>query len=141
STLMNFGGISLAAVAGTITYYVFGAIGGSFFSNVYRPYEGVFRPRAAILGFLPFGVAGTLVAMFIAAAIYAWGYRRGRILSGLQFGFLMGLFVIFGCVVHEYVITNVGLTVEAVEAVGELVGWTLAGAAIGLIYRPLQKTT
>jgi hypothetical protein len=45
---MNFGRITLAAVVGTITYYVFGAFGGSFFSNVYRPYEGVFRPRAAI---------------------------------------------------------------------------------------------
>ncbi|HEY3676471.1 MAG TPA: hypothetical protein VGK84_10820 [Candidatus Tumulicola sp.] len=138
---MNFGRITLAAVAGTITYYVFGAVGGSFFANVYQPYQNVFRPRGAIMGFLPYGLAGTLVAMFIASAIYAWGYRKGRILSGLQFGFLIGLFIVFGCVVHEYVIVNVGLNVEAVEALGELVGWTLAGAAIGLIYRPAQKAT
>ena len=138
---MNFARITLAAVAGTITYYVFGAIGGGLFANVYRPYEGVLRPRAAIVGFLPYGFAGTLVAMFIAAAIYAWGYRRGRFLSGLQFGFLMGLFVLFDCVVHEYVIVNVGLNVEAVEGLGQLIGWTLAGAAIGLIYRPSQKAT
>jgi hypothetical protein len=136
---MNFGRITLAAVVGTITYYVFGAIGGSLFANVYRPYEGVLRPRSAIVGFLPFGLAGTLVAMFIAATIYAWGCRGGRALAGLQFGFLMGLFVVFGCVVHEYVIVNVGLNVEAVEGLGELIGWTLAGVAIGLVYRPAQK--
>ena len=138
---MNFGRITLAAIVGTVTYYVFGAIGGGLFANVYRPYEGVFRPRGAIMGFLPYGFAGTLVAMFIAATIYAWGYRGGRALAGLQFGVLMGLFVIFACVVHDYVIVNVGLAVEAVEGLGQLIGWALAGVAIGLIYRPLQTAT
>jgi hypothetical protein len=133
---LNFGRITLAAVVGTITYYVFGAIGGALFANVYAPYEGVFRPRSAIMGYLPYGLAGTLVAMFIAAAIYAWGYKGGRALAGLQFGALMGLFVIFGCVVHDYVIDNVGINVELVEGLGQLAGWALAGVAIGLVYRP-----
>jgi hypothetical protein len=133
---MNFGRITLAAIVGTITYYAFGAIAGGLFAGVYRPYEGVLRPRGAIMGLMPYGLAGTLVAMFIAAAIFAWGYRGGRFVAGLQFGVLIGLFMIFGCVMREYVIINLGLNVEMVEALGQLIGWTLAGAAIGLAYRP-----
>jgi hypothetical protein len=133
---MNFGRITIAAVIGTITYYVFGALTSGLFANVYRPYEGIFRPRSAIMGYIPFGLAGTLVAMFIAAMIYAWGYKGGRALAGLQFGALMGLFVIFGCVVHDYVIVNVGLNVEVVEGLGQFVGWALAGTAMGLVYQP-----
>jgi hypothetical protein len=132
---MNFRRITLAAIAGTICYYVFGAISVGIFANVYRPYEGILRPRSAIMGYLPYGLAGTLVAMFIAATIYAWGYKGGRALRGLQFGVLMGLFVLFGCVVHDYVIVNVGLKVELVEGLGQLVGWAIAGVAIGLVYR------
>jgi hypothetical protein len=137
---MNYGRITLAAIVGTIVYYIFGAIGGAFFANVYAPYAGVFRSRDAIVGYLPYGFAGTLVAMFIAAAIYAIGYKGGGAASGLRFGFLLGLFVIFGCVVHDYVIVNVGVRVELVEGLGELVGWTLAGIAIGLIYRPSRRS-
>lgn len=138
---MNFGRITIAAVIGTITYYIFGAATSGFFSNVYQPYEGVFRARNAIMSHIPLGLAGTLVAMFIAAMIYAWGYKGGRGLAGLQFGALMGLFVVFGCVVHDYVIVNVGINVEIVEGLGQLIGWTLAGAAIGLVYRPAVRAT
>jgi hypothetical protein len=135
---MNFNRITLAAIVGTITYYVFGAIGGALFANVYRPYTAVFRSRDVIMGYLPFGLAGTLVAMFVAATIYAWGYKGGGAAAGLRFGFLLGVFVIFACVVHDYVIVNVGRDVELVEALGQLVGWSLSGVAIGLIYRPAQ---
>jgi hypothetical protein len=138
---MNFGRITLAAIAGTICYYVFGAVSVGLFANVYRPYEGILRPRSAIMGYLPYGLAGTLVAMFIAATIYAWGYKRGRALQGLQFGVLMGLFVLFGCVVHDYVIVNVGINVELVEGLGQLIGWAIAGIAIGLVYRPPTRGT
>ena len=44
--------------------------------------------------------------------------------------------LIFACVLHDYVIINVGQDVGLVEALGQLAGWALAGAAIGLIYRP-----
>jgi hypothetical protein len=135
---MNYGRITLAAIVGTIVYYLFGAIGGAFFANVYAPYAGVFRPREAIMGYLPYGFAGTLVAMFIASAIYGLGYKSGGVGSGLRFGFLLGLFMIFGCVIHDYVIINVGIGVELVEGLGQLVGWSLAGLAIGLIYRPTR---
>jgi hypothetical protein len=30
----------------------------------------------------------------------------------------------------------VGVGVELVEALGQLIGWSLAGVAIGLVYRP-----
>ena len=133
---MNFRSMALASVAGTLIYYAFGAIGGVFFANVYSHYADVFRPRDAIMGYLPYGFAGTLVAMFIAVAIYAWGYKRGGIGVGIRFGALLGFFLIFACVLHDYVIINVGQDVGLVEALGQLAGWALAGAAIGLIYRP-----
>jgi hypothetical protein len=136
---MNFGRITVAAVAGTIVYYVFGAIGGALSANVYQPYTAVFRPRDAIVGHMPYGIAGTLVATFIASTIYAMGYKGGGAVVGLKFGLLLGLFVIFGCVVHDFVIVNVGSDVELVEALGALVGWALAGVAIGSIYRPVPE--
>jgi hypothetical protein len=137
---MNFGRVTVAAIAGTIAYYVFGAFGGAFFSNVYREYAGIFRPREAIMGYLPYGLAGTLVAMFVASTIYALGYKGGGAGTGLKFGVLLGLFMIFGCVVHDFVIIHVGSDVELVEALGQLVGWSLAGVAIGLIYRPVAAS-
>ncbi len=133
---MNFGRITGAAIVGTIVYYIFGAIGGALLANAYRPYAGIFRSRDVIMGYLPYGMAGTLVAMFVAATIYAWGYKGGGIGAGLRFGVLLGIFVIFACVMHDYVIINVGRDVELVEALGALVGWSLAGGAIGLVYRP-----
>jgi hypothetical protein len=137
---MNFGRITVGAVVGTIAYYVVGTIFAAFFSNLYQPYETVFRSRTAIMTYLPYGLAGTLVAMFIAAMIYAWAYRGGRALAGLQFGALMGLFLIFDCVVHDYVIVNVGLKVELVEGLTQFFGWALAGAVIGLAYRPAARS-
>jgi hypothetical protein len=72
---MNFGRITVAAAVVTVTYYVFGATGGGLFANVYRPYEGVFRPvsASAIVRF-----ASPSTSRLPRARLLAAGVRKHR---------------------------------------------------------------
>jgi hypothetical protein len=134
---MNYGRITIAAFAATVTYYVFGSVGSLLFANYYSAYAAIFRPRDLIMNYMSLGFAGTFIAMFVLATIYAGGYNgKGGAAEGLRFGALIGLFVVCASVVHDYVILNIGQDLALVQALGELVGWTLSGVAIGLVYRP-----
>ena len=138
---MNYGRITISAFAATVTYYVFGSIGGLLFAKYYSVYAALFRPRDLIINYMSLGFAGTFVAMFVLTMIYARGYKgKGGAEEGFRFGVLVGLFVVCASVVHDYVILNIGQDLALVEALGELVGWTLSGVAIGLVYRPAQTS-
>ena len=139
---MNYSRITISAFAATVVYYLFGSVGGLLSAKYYSEYAAIFRPRDLIINYMSLGFAGTFIAMFVLAMIYARGYKENAgVEQGLRFGFLIGLFVVFASVVHDYVILNIGRDLALVQAVGELVGWSLSGAAIGLIYRPLPART
>jgi uncharacterized protein YqgC (DUF456 family) len=60
----------------------------------YKPDEGVYRSRDAIMHYFPMGIAATFIAIIILAAIYAKGYEGGSgALEGLRFGALIGIFI------------------------------------------------
>jgi hypothetical protein len=139
---MRYGRITIAAFAATVAYYIFGSVGGFLSASYYSAYAAIFRPRELIMNYMSLGFAGTFIAMFVIATIYARGYKgKGGAEEGLRFGVLIGLFVVFASVVHDFVILNIGRDLALVQALGELVGWTLSGIVIGLVYRPLPTST
>jgi hypothetical protein len=134
---MNYARLIMSAVAATIVYYVVGSLIGALFAGYYSEYATVFRPRAMIVGYIPIGFAGTLVAMAALTAIFALGYRgRYTIAEGARFGLLVGVFVLCSYIVHDYVILNIGPDLALAQAAAELPSWTLTGVVIGWLYRP-----
>ena len=134
---MNYGRMVLAGLAGTVAYFVCGGvISGQLFAKEYKQYECVYRSREAIMTYFPMGIAATLIAIIILAAVYAKGYEGGSgALEGLGFGALIGVFIVFAVVADEFVTLNIGARLAAFMAVGRFVGWLVTGLAIGLVYK------
>ena len=136
---MNYRRITLAAVAGFVTYFLAGTLLFTLpamkaeygrFPNIYRSQEGI--QRVFLLG-----MAATLVAMFVLALIYAKGYEGGRgAREGLRFGALIGVFSVCSFVVHNYVNLNIGLRLTALQAVAYFFEWLIVGLVIGFVYKP-----
>jgi hypothetical protein len=75
--------------------------------------------------------------MLLLAVLYALTYQGGSgLMEGARFGVLIGLFAIGSFVLHNYANLNIGLVLTIQSAVAYFVEWTVAGIAIGLIYRP-----
>jgi hypothetical protein len=88
--------------------------------------------------FVGFGMLGILVAIVALAYLYASLSRPGGGLgAGLQFGAVIGVFVLGAFVLHNYVNLNIGWRLTLAQGVAYFVEWSLVGAVIGLIYRPL----
>jgi len=134
---MNYGRVVLAGIAGWAAYFVCGGvISGGLIAKEYRPYENVYRSREAIMSYFPVGIAATLIAIIILAAIYAKGYEGGSgALEGLRFGVLIGVFIVFAVVADEYVTMNIGARLALFMAAGRFVGWLIVGLVIGLVYK------
>jgi hypothetical protein len=139
---MNHGRMVLAGLAGTVAYFVCGGvISGQLFAKEYKQYECVYRSREAIMTYFPMGIAATLIAIIILAAVYAKGYEGGSgALEGLRFGALIGIFIVFAVVADEYVTLNIGARLAAFMAVGRFVGWLVTALAIGLVYKPASPS-
>ena len=139
---MNYGRMVLAGLAGTVAYFVCGGvISGQLFAKEYKQYECVYRSREAIMTYFPMGIAATLIAIIILAAVYAKGYEGGSgALEGLRFGALIGVFIVFAVVADEFVTLNIGARLAAFMAVGRFVGWLVTGLAIGLVYKPASPS-
>ena len=139
---MNHGRMVLAGLAGTVAYFVCGGvISGQLFAKEYKQYECVYRSREAIMTYFPMGIAATLIAIIILAAVYAKGYEGGSgALEGLRFGALIGIFIVFAVIADEYVTLNIGARLAAFMAVGRFVGWLVTALAIGLVYKPASPS-
>jgi len=117
-------------------------ISGQLIAKEYKPYEGVYRSREAIMHYFPMGIAATFIAIIILAAIYAKGYEGGSgALEGLRFGALIGIFIVFAVVADEYVTLNIGARLAAFMALGRFIGWLITGLVIGLVYKPAAPKT
>ena len=70
------------------------------------------------------------------AVLYARGDRDGSGLAdGTRFGARIGVFVVCAFVAHNYVNLNFGLKLMVMQAGAYFVQWTVAGTAIGLLYK------
>jgi hypothetical protein len=135
---MNYARVGLSAFGAFLAYFVVGGLTSAIpmFRNEFLKYPAVYRSKEAMMGVMPVGMVATFVAMLVLAVLFAKMHPAGAgWAEGAWFGALIGLFAICAFVLHNYVNLNIGLTLTLFGAAVYLVEWTVAGIAIGLIYR------
>jgi hypothetical protein len=135
---MNYTRLVLAAVAATVVDAVYGfAVYGTLLAGEFARYPGVYRANDVGLTYLPLMFAGIFIGMVAAATIYAKGYEGGSgVAEGARFGVLLGVFIATVFAGVNYATLNIGRRISLELAVAGFVEWTLAGIAIGLVYKP-----
>ena len=134
---MNYKRLVIASVAATVVYF---AIGGIVFTltplrNEFRAYPALYRPMEAMQPLMPIGVLSMFVGMVAIVTLFAMTSQRGA-MAGTKFGALIGIFVVCGFVIHNYVNLNIGLRITLLQAIAYLIEWILVGLVIGLICKP-----
>ena len=135
---MNYLRLGLAALGGMVAYFAFGFLlfwlVPSLIDEAHK-YPAVFRAKEKIMTLMPIGMAATLIAILIVAIIFAMLCQSGSCTAeGARLGVLIGIFVVCGFVLHNYVNLNIGLKLALGQAVAYFVQWMIVGIVIGLIY-------
>jgi hypothetical protein len=138
---MNYSSLALAALGGTVASFAFGFLLfwlAPALINEAHKYPAVFRKPEEMKTVMPVGLVATFIAILVVAIIFATIHPGGSgIAEGTRFGVLIGIFVVCGFVLHNYVNLNIGLKLALGQAVAYFVQWTIIGIVIGLIYKPL----
>src|SRR3954466_215840 len=126
---MNYLRLGLAALGAMVASFAVGAIIMVAIPALFeeaRKYPNVFRAREEMMKIMPIGMGATLVSMLIATIIFAMMHPAGaNIKDGAIFGVLMGLFVVFGFVFHNYANLNFGLNLALWQAAAYFVQWVV----------------
>ena len=138
---MNYSSLALAALGGTVASFAIGFLLFWLAPGLIKEgqkYPAVFRPKEEMMKVMPIGLAATFISILVAAIFFAMMHQGGSgITDGARFGVLIGIFVVCGFVLHNYVNLNIGLKLALGQAVAYFVQWTIVGIVIGLIYKPL----
>jgi hypothetical protein len=138
---MNYSSLALAALGGTVASFAFGFLvfwlAPGLIEESHK-YPAVFRPKEEMNSVMPFGLAGTFIAILVDAILFAMIHHgRSDVTEGARFGVLIGLFVVCAFVLHNYVNLNIGLKLALGQSVAYFFQWTIIGIVIGLIYKPI----
>ena len=138
---MNYSRLGLAALGGTVAHFAVGflvlGLAPGLFDEA-RKYAAVFRPREEMMAVMPIAMIAIFMSILVAAIIFAMiRQRRSGIAEGARFGVLIGIFVVFAFVLHNYVNLNIGLKLTLGQAAAYFFQWTIVGTVIGVIYKPL----
>jgi len=137
---MNYARIAFASLGAFAAYFMLGAIMFSLLPSLrteFQKYPAVYRSQEGQMKYMAVGMPAMFVAMLALAMIYAMFYPGGSPGgTGVRFGALIGVFAVCSFVVHNYVNLNIGLKLTIQQSVAYFIEWTVAGAVIGLIYRP-----
>jgi len=138
---MNYSSLALAALGGTVASFGYGFLVFWLAPGLIKEghkYPAVFRPKEEMMTVMPIGLVATFMAILVVAIIFAMIHPGGSgTAEGARFGVLIGIFVVCGFVLHNYVNLNIGLKLALGQAVAYFVQWTIIGIIIGLIYKPL----
>jgi hypothetical protein len=130
--LASFGGFAAYFVLGGLIFGLIPSLKSEFLK-----YPNIYRDQQGQMSHMPLGMAAMFLSMVVLAVLYAMIYQGGSgLMEGARFGALIGLFAIGSFVLHNYVNLQIGLALTVQSAVAYFVEWTVAGIAIGLIYRP-----
>ena len=139
---MNYLRLGLAALGGTVASFAVGFVIMWLVPALIEEghkYPAVFRPKEEMMKVMPIGLVATFLAILVAAVLFATSHPGGSgIMQGVRFGVLLGLFVVCGFVLHNYVNLNIGLKLALGQAVTYFLQWAIIGIVIGLIYKPLS---
>jgi hypothetical protein len=138
---MNYLSLGLAALGGTVAAFAFGFLMFWLVPSLMdesRKYPAVFRPKEEMMKVMPIGFFATFLSILVVTVIFAMICHGGLgTAEGARFGVLIGIFVVCGFVLHNYVNLKIGLKLALVQAVAYFFQWTIVGIVIGLIYKPL----
>lgn len=138
---MNFLRLGLAALGGTVASFAVGFLLMSLVPALIEEshkYPTVFRRKEEMMKVMPVGLLSSFMAILVVAIIFAMVHHGGSgIAEGARFGVLIGIFVVCGFVLHNYVNLNIGMKLALGQAAAYFVQWVVVGIVIGLIYRPL----
>ena len=136
---MNHPRVVFAAVAALIVFFVWGFLTeGWLMRKDFAASAALYRTSDLQMKYMPFGLASVLVALFAAVVVYArWCGATSGAASGLQFGFLMGVFVACIHPISNLITMNMDMRLGLEIAASNAIGWVLAGLVIGLVYKPL----
>ena len=134
---MDYKRIALTAVVTWVVDSIFGTVvfmgllGADMAQN-----PALFRPEAQMYGLLPLMFAGTLVAFFALAYIYAKGYEGGSgLVEGFRFGVLLAIFITGFMSIGIFATFNVGSGLAVKASIATIVEMLLDGTVMGLVYR------
>jgi hypothetical protein len=137
---MNFTRLALASLGGFVAYFVIGGLAFVLLPSLkteFLKYPAVYRGHEGQMSNMPLGMIAIYLATLVLAVMYAMLYQGGSGLAeGARFGALIGAFVIFAFVIHNYVNLNIGWKLTLEQAVAYFIEWLVVGIVIGLIYRP-----
>jgi len=138
---MNYLRLGLAALGGTVASFAVGFLliwlVPAMIEEGHK-YPAVFRRKEEMIKVMPIGLVATFFAILVVAVIFAMiGQSGSGIMGGARFGALIGIFVVCGFVLHNYVNLNIGLKLALEQALAYFVQWTIVGLVIGLIYKPV----
>jgi len=138
---MNYARLILCSIAGTVAFYVYGfLVNGMLIAKLYQPFSGIYRSADVILGYMPLGLVGTLIAVLALSIIYTKGYEGGSAMAeGFRFGVLIGLFAVCTHAVDNFVTFRIGRRLSLELAAASFVQWVLVCLLIALIHRPAKK--
>lgn len=138
---MDFKRVTLAAAVAWLVCMAYG-IGVQILvmGDEFAKYAAIFRSEAALNANVPLMLAGSLVAMFALATIYAKGYEGGNgVLEGIRFGVLVAVFVFGFASVGLYGSINIGRRIAVLASVTWFIEMVLVGAVIGFLYKPAPR--
>jgi hypothetical protein len=137
---MNYTRLALAAIGGLVASF---AVGGLLMVLVpalldeAHKHPTVFRPKEEMMKVMPIGMGATFIAILIAAVIFAMMHPAGATLrDGAIFGGLLGAFVVFGFVLHNYANLNISGKLAGLQSAAYFAQWVAVGIVISLIYKP-----
>src|SRR5262245_19483378 len=137
---MNYLRLGLAALGGTVASFAVGFLLMWLVPAIIEEghkYPAVFRRKEEMFKVMPIGLIATFIAILVVAIIFAMIHQGGSgIAAGARFGALIGIFVVCGFVLHNYVNLNIGLKLALGQAFAYFVQWTIVGLVISLIYKP-----
>jgi hypothetical protein len=138
---MNYLLLGLAALAGTVASFAVGFLVMWLAPAVIEEghkYPAVYRRKEEMFKVMPIGLVASFIAVLVVAIIFAMTHHGGSgTTEGARLGVLIGIFVVCGFVLHNYVNLNIGLKLALHQSVAYFVQWTIVGIVIGLIYKPL----
>ena len=137
---MNYARIALAALGATVAYFV---MGGLLFAALpwlqeeFMKHPAVYRTQDDMKGVMPIGMISIAVAIVVVTVLFAMAHLAGgRVVDGARFGALIGAFVVFGFVLHNHMLLNVGMKLTMGQAISYFPQWLVVGVAISIIYAP-----
>jgi hypothetical protein len=136
---MNFARVGLAGVSAWVVSMLVGfVVNDILLKGVFQANAAALRPEAEIMAKLPLGFGFTLIGFLAFAYAYAKGYEgTSGMLEGIRYGMLVAIMVVSFAIVWYYVTVPIDGTMAAAMMIDYFVEWSLYGAIVGAIYKPL----